>query len=72
MKMEQRQQIKNEEAAERWAKHSCQLPLLENGNSIAFQNGHGNQPMRWDLKGKVVKYNGHDQYDFLAFQKIQE
>ena len=33
---------------------------------MAIQNGHGNQPKRWDLKGKVVKYNGQDQYKVMV------
>ena len=66
MKLEQKREIKHDEAAERWAEHSRQLPALENGDSVAIQNGHGNQPKRWDLKGKVVKYNGHDQYEVVV------
>ena len=65
-KLEQKKQIKHEEAVERWSEHSRPLPALENGDSVAIQNGHGNQPKRWDQTGKVVKYNGHDQYEVMV------
>merc|ERR1712015_225046 len=28
--------------------------------------GGGNSPTRWDLRGKVVRYNGYDQYDVMV------
>ena len=42
------------------------MPTLENGDNVAIQNGGGNAPTRWDLRGKVVRYNGHDQYDVMV------
>ena len=58
--------VKHEECAERWAEHTQNLPALENGDNVAIQNGGGNAPKRWDLRGKVVRYNGHDQYDVMV------
>merc|ERR1712015_338523 len=28
--------------------------------------GGGNSPTRWDLRGKVVRYNGYDQYNVMG------
>ena len=42
------------------------LPTLENGDSVVIQNGGCNTHTRWDLRGKVVQYNGHDQYDVMV------
>ena len=58
--------VRHEECAERWAEHTQNLPALENGDNVAIQNGGGNAPKRWDLRGKVVRYNGHDQYDVMV------
>ena len=63
---EKAKRISHDECAERWAEHTKNLPALENGDNVAIQNGGGNSPTRWDLRGKVVRYNGYDQYDVMV------
>ena len=64
--MEVRRDIQGEKDAERWSEHTRQLAALENGTCVAIQNGHGNDPTRWDKRGKVVRYNGFDSYDVMV------
>ena len=65
-RMEIQRDLQDEKDAQRWSEHTRQLAALENGTSVAIQNGHGNEPTRWDKRGQVVRYNGFDSYDVMV------
>lgn len=49
-------------AAERWSKHTKQLPPLVVGDQVRIQNQIGNYPRRWDKTGQVIEVRQYDQY----------
>ena len=49
-------------AAERWVKHTRQLPQLQVGDHVLVQNQAGHNLSKWDKTGKIVEVHQFDQF----------
>ena len=47
---------------EKWNKHTKKLPQLDIGDHMSIQNGQGNSPLKWEKRGVIVSFEGHDKY----------
>ena len=47
---------------EKWSTGTKELPPLQVGDDVFIQNQSGNNPRKWDKRGKVVEVKGFDQY----------
>ena len=53
---------RHEKCHDKLSEHTKQLPALTVGDNVALQDCHGNDPLRWTKRGKVVSVEGYDKY----------
>ena len=58
--------VRGTKLKERLSQSVKSLPPLSIGDDVVIQNQLGNQPLRWDRSGTVIKINKFDQYEVMT------